>query len=103
MRIRTLLLTVGSLVALSLASAGDSTQADSAAYKGYFQIGTDFNFGFNGGPTDPTFAVDTVERYGNNWRGLRLPLENARSYEEHIEPFFTLSFRAGYKDFHFLM
>ena len=103
MRIRTLLLTVGSLVALALASADDSTQADSAAYKGYFQIGTDFNFGFNGGPTDPTFAVDTAEYYGSNWRGLRLPLENARSYEEHIEPFFTLSFRAGYKDFHFLV
>ena len=48
--------------------------ADSVAYKGYFQIGTDFNFGLNGGPTDPTFAVDTVERYGNNWRGLRIPL-----------------------------
>ena len=24
---------------------------------GYFQLGTDFNFGFNGGPTDPMFAV----------------------------------------------
>ena len=70
---------------------------------GYFQIGTDFNFGFNGGPTDPTFAVDTVEKYGGNWRGLRIPLETARNYEERIEPFFTLSFKAGYKDFHFLL
>ena len=103
MRIRTLLLTVGSLVALAFASASDSSQVDSTQYKGYFQIGTDFNFGFNGGPTAPTFAVDTAEYYGNNWRGLRVPLENARSYEEHIDPFFTLSFRAGYKDFHFLM
>ena len=70
---------------------------------GYFQIGTDFNFGFNGGPTDPVFAVDTAEYYGKNWRGLRIPLETARNYEERINPFFTLSFRAGYKDFHFLL
>ena len=76
---------------------------DSVTYKGYFQIGTDFNFGLNGGPTDPTFAVDTVERYGNNWRGLRIPLETARSYEDHIDPFFMLSLRAGYGNFHFLM
>ena len=62
---------------------------------GYFQIGTDFNFGFNGGPTDPMFAVDTAEKYGVNWRGLRIPLETARNYEERISPFFTLSFRAG--------
>ena len=89
-----------SLVGLSF---GSPEAHDSSAYKGYFQIGTDFNFGLNGGPTNPTFAVDTVETYGSNWRGLRVPLENARSYEEHIDPFFTLSFRAGYKDFHFLM
>ena len=75
----------------------------SAEKVGYFQIGTDFNFGFNGGPTDPMFAVDTAEYYGGNWRGLRIPLETARNYEERINPFFTLSFRAGYKDFHFLM
>lgn len=78
----------------------------SAEKVGYFQIGTDFNFGFNGGPTDPVFAVDTAEHYGSsnsNWRGLRIPLETARNYEERINPFFTLSFRAGYKDFHFLM
>ena len=103
MKIRTLLLALGVLVAAALASAGDSTQTDSVQYKGYFQIGTDFNFGFSGGPTDPTFAVDTVERYGGNWRGLRIPLETARSYEDHIDPFFMLSFRAGYKDFHFLL
>ena len=75
----------------------------SAEKVGYFQIGTDFNFGFNGGPTDPMFAVDTAEKYGVNWRGLRIPLETARNYEERINPFFTLSFRAGYKDFHFLL
>ncbi len=71
--------------------------------KGYFQLGTDFNFGFSGGPADPEFAVDTVEFYNPNWRGLRLPLETGRSYEEHLDPFFTISFRAGYKNFHFLM
>lgn len=70
---------------------------------GYFQIGTDFNFGFNGGPTDPTFSLDTAETYGPNWRGLRIPLANARSYEDHLEPFFTLSFRAGYKNFKVLL
>lgn len=75
---------------------------------GYFQIGTDFNFGFNGGPTDPMFSVEKLENYktskiGDNWYGIRIPLETARSYEERINPFFTLSFRAGYKDFHFLI
>lgn len=70
---------------------------------GYFQIGTDFDIGLNGGPTDPDFAVDTADWYGNNWRGLQIPLENARSYEEHLDPFFTLSFRAGYKNFHVLL
>ena len=70
---------------------------------GYFQLGTDFNFGLNGGPTDPTFAVDTADWFGGNWRGLRIPLENARSYEDHLDPFLTFAFRAGYKDFHVLL
>ena len=73
------------------------------AEDGYFQIGTDFNFGLNGGPTDPTFAVDTADWFGSNWRGLQIPLENARSYEDYLDPFFTLSFRAGYKSFHVLL
>ena len=30
---------------------------------GYVQIGTDFDIGLNGGPTDPIFAVDTAEYY----------------------------------------
>ena len=90
-------------VAAQFADSSASPSADTVAYKGYFQIGTDFNFGLNGGPTDPTFAVDTVETYGQNWRGLRIPLETARSYEDHVDPFFMLSFRAGYKDFHFLI
>lgn len=103
MKIRTLMLALGALVTVALASVSESAQADSVTYKGYFQIGTDFNFGLNGGPTDPTFAVDTAEYYGKNWRALRVPLETARSYEDHIDPFFMLSFRAGYKDFHFLL
>lgn len=76
---------------------------DSSAHKGYVQVGTDFNFGFNGGPTASYFAVDTVDRYGSNWRALQIPLETARNYEDRIDPFFMLSFRAGYKNFHFLM
>lgn len=76
---------------------------DSSAYKGYVQVGTDFNFGFNGGPTASYFAVDTSDWFGGNWRGLQIPLETGRNYEDRIEPFFTLSFRAGYKNFHFLM
>lgn len=76
---------------------------DSSAHKGYVQLGLDLNLGFNGGPTASYFAVDTVDRYGGNWRGLQIPLETARNYEDRIEPFFKLSFRAGYKNFHFLM
>lgn len=78
-------------------------QTEAKSPKGFFQIGTDFNIGFNGGPTAPEFAVDTADWYGPNWRGLRIPLENARNYEERINPFFTLSLRGGYKDFRFLV
>ena len=83
MLFRSSLFAIACLGAFAFASsaAGDSLAADSAHYNGYFQIGTDFNFGLNGGPTDPTFAVDTAEYYGKNWRGLRVPLENGRSYE----------------------
>jgi len=81
----------------------DPGKESSQTTKGYFQIGTDFNFGFNGGPTDPMFSLDTAETYGSNWRGLYIPLANARSYEDHIDPFFTLSFRAGYKNFRVLL
>ncbi|MBR6943450.1 MAG: hypothetical protein IKH55_10500 [Fibrobacter sp.] len=100
-----LILIVGALAATSLAFAENPSEK-STEKTGYFQFGLDFNIGFNGGPTDPTFAVDTLEDYGrgnHSWKGLRIPLENGRSYEEHIEPFFMLAFRAGYKDFHFLL
>ncbi len=90
-------------ITLSFASADEQSKKN-----GYFQVTTEFNFGFNGGPTDPMFAVDTLEDYGpevheNSWKGLQIPLENARSYEDHIEPFFMFALKAGYKDFHFLM
>ena len=92
------------LAVMALSAVASFASADEPSKKsGYFQLGTDFNFGFNGGPTDPMFAVDTAENYGGNWRGLRIPLETARNYEERVEPFFMLSFRAGYKDFHFLL
>ena len=87
---------------LATISFADSASPQSGS-TGYFQIGTDFDIGLNGGPTDPEFAVDTADWYGRNWRGLRIPLENARSYEESVHPFFTLSFRAGYKDFQVLL
>ena len=90
------------LLAISTGWAADS-EFPASGRNGYFQIGTDFNIGLNGGPTAPTFAVDTADWYGRNWRGLQIPLENARSYEEHLDPFFTLSFRAGYKNFHVLL
>lgn len=79
---------------------------DSSVHKGYVQLGVDFNFGFNGGPTASYFAADTAEHYGGshaNWRGLQIPLETARNYEDRVEPFFMLAFRAGYKNFHFLL
>ena len=102
--IRTL---AGSCLFFALALQAAETAPDSMSAgpekKGYFQIGTDFDFGLNGGPTDPTFAVDTADWYGGNWRGLRIPLQNARSYEDYLDPFFTLSFRAGYKNFHVLL
>ncbi len=94
------------VVAVALFASAENPSEKSTEKTGYFQFGLDFNIGFNGGPTDPTFAVDTVERYGgskSNWRGLRIPLETARSYEESVEPFFMFAFRAGYKDFHFLL
>ena len=100
---RVLILAVMALSAVASFASAEALSELSPKKNGYFQLGTDFNIGFNGGPTDPVFAVDTAEKYGGNWRGLRIPLETARSYEEHIEPFFTLSFRAGYKDFHFLL
>lgn len=106
MKIRKLIVSLGLLSASTFAglNAADIPQWTSdSSYSGYVQIGTDFNFGLNGGPTDPEFAVDTVEFYSGNWRGLRVPLETARSYEDHIDPFFMISFRAGYKNFHFLM
>ena len=97
---------VGAFLAVASFASAENQAEKSVEKSGYFQLGTDFNIGFSGGPTDPMFAVDTAEHYGgsnSNWRGLRIPLETARSYEERIEPFFMLSFRAGYKNFHFLL
>lgn len=71
--------------------------------EGWFATRTDFNFGLNGGPTASYFAADTVDRFGGNWRALQIPLETARNYEDAIEPFFTLTLEAGYKNFFFLI
>lgn len=65
----------------------------------YIHITTELNLGFSGGPTASVFASDTVDRYGSNWRGLQIPLENGRYYER-IDPFFSLIFDAGLDSFH---
>lgn len=92
---------------VGMASAADAISQDTlqSVPRGYFQLGMDVNFGFNGGPTDPEFAVDTVDRYNNskNWRGLQIPLETGRTFEERVEPFFMVSLRSGYKNFHVLV
>ncbi|MDR1760254.1 MAG: hypothetical protein LBR60_06985 [Fibrobacter sp.] len=63
-----------------------------------FTVGTELNLGFYGAPTAPEFALDTVDRYGGNWRGLQIPLSTARSYER-IDPFFAIFLEGAYKDF----
>ena len=101
-------LSIVALAAVASFASVENSSEQSAEKAGYFQFGTDFNFGFNGGPTDPMFSLEKLENYKNresdeNWFALRIPLETARSYEDHVEPFFMLAFRAGYKDFHFLL
>ena len=79
---------VGVFLAVASFASAENQSEKSVEKSGYFQLGTDFNFGFNGGPTDPMFAVDTAEHYGgsnSNWRGLRIPLETGRSYERSEE------------------
>ncbi|MFA6342845.1 MAG: hypothetical protein WCX75_08305 [Fibrobacteraceae bacterium] len=64
-----------------------------------FTIGTKFAFGLYGGGVAQDFAADTADRYGvnANWRGLQIPLETARNYE-NIDPFFTLYLGGQYRD-----
>jgi len=64
----------------------------------YLHVTTKLNLGFSGGPSASVFASDTVDRYGSNWRGLEIPLENGRYYER-IDPFFALIFDAGLDSF----
>lgn len=66
--------------------------------EGSFTVGGELNTGFYGGPVTKEFAVDTVDRYGGNWRGLQIPLETARIYET-IDPFFLLWVEGAYKNF----
>src|SRR5574344_2698526 len=73
--------------AFALASAEES-----------FTIGAQVSPELHGEPVQQTFAVDTVDRYGSNWRGLQIPLETAREYET-IDPFFLVFLDGRYKDF----
>jgi len=59
------------------------------------------NPGIHGAPVAGVFAVDTMERFGENWRALRIPLQTAR-YFETLEPFFALDLDANYKDDFFI-
>jgi len=55
------------------------------------------NAGIWGAPTADVFAVDTMEKFGDNWQALRVPLQTAR-YFETLPPFFILGLGANYKD-----
>jgi hypothetical protein len=59
--------------------------------------GIKVNAGIWGTPAAGVFAADTIEKFGDNWRALRIPLETARSFES-LKPFFTLVLGANYKD-----
>ncbi len=61
-------------------------------------IGTKIAVGFYGAPKAGTFAADTVDRYGGNWRGLQIPLETGRQYET-IDPMFELYLGGRYRNF----
>ena len=56
-----------------------------------------FNFGVWGAPTASVFAVDTLEKFGGNWRALRIPLQTGRHFET-LKPFFSINLGANYKD-----
>jgi len=55
------------------------------------------NAGVWGAPSAGVFAADTMEKFGGNWRALRVPLQTAR-YFETLPPFFVLGLGANYKD-----
>jgi hypothetical protein len=55
------------------------------------------NAGIWGTPAANSFATDTMEIFGSNWRALRVPLETAQ-YFETLPPFFSLNLGINYKD-----
>lgn len=61
-------------------------------------IGSKIAVGFYGAPKTGTFAADTIDRYGVNWRGLQVPLETGRRYET-IDPMFEIYVGGRYRDF----
>lgn len=51
--------------------------------------------GLQGMPLEREFATDTADRFGPNWRALRIPLANARSFET-LPAFFTVGLQLWY-------
>ena len=79
------------LALFSLATAEDLNENIGAS--AYIEI----NAGVWGAPTANVFAADTMEKFGSNWRALRIPLQTGR-YFESLPPFFVLGLEANYKD-----
>jgi hypothetical protein len=77
------------LVALMvLASVGQANPGASAFLE--------FNGGLRGTALPRQFAADTADRYGSNWRALRVPLATGNAYEANTPAFFTLGLQAWY-------
>ncbi len=83
----------------NVASKTGIENAQKSAKTAYAGIRADFHLGVAGIPGTSVFAVDTLERFGNNWRSLQVPLANGLNYEQNVTPFFALTFLAGYKNF----
>lgn len=61
-------------------------------------VGSKIAVGFYGAPKAMNFAADTIDRYGENWRGLQIPLETGRQYET-IDPMLELYLGGRYRNF----
>jgi len=83
------------LFLIIIALGSDFSQAGAEDASGSASV--KMNIGTWGAPTAGVFAIDTMERFGDNWRALRIPLQTARSFET-LEPFFAIKLGANYKD-----
>ncbi len=70
-----------------------------AASETAFFIGAKLSGGAYGAPKAGTFEYAVADRYGKNWLGLQIPLENGRQYEQTVEPFFEALVGGSFKDF----